>query len=554
MTLTPAEAGTSNFGPLVETNFGGQTQSVTLSVDNSIAAGTSADLNLTVEGDLDSAGLETIDVLVDGVNVTVVDGGTQCGFFTRTISIPAATLAPLIADGQITISFASSIDVNFACPGTGVFAGSGPFFFAVQGSLTYQAGGNKTVGVIAQYMRQRTNLLLSNEPDGSRQVDRLNEIGGAGDQSGPGFASSPSPGIAADFGAPWRAGNVTRMPLGHRERMLASGREQSPFPSSFARDVNGDITGVVPRVTGNGDDPMRFDFAASLSRVQRRNAEAEAKKLDRMGLDAGALPSTHPRFTPVDVWIQGKYARFLEKSAGDADGHFAVVSIGTDYVVNRSLLIGALLQLDSMRQSSTQTPSEISGVGWMAGPYATLRLTEHLFWQGRAAWGQSSNDVSPLATYTDTFDTTRWLVSTTVTGQWYRGPWTFRPSVSVAYMDDTAERYIDALGVATPSVKSRLGQAKAGPEILYRYQFSPDLTVEPRARLELIWNFADDTMAVGLGQIDGQITGVRGRAEIGVQMVTPDGIGFDLSAGYDGIGGSDEDAIIATATLRVPLH
>jgi hypothetical protein len=53
---------------------------------------------------------------------------------------------------------------------------------------------------------------------------------------------------------------------------------------------------------------------------------------------------------------------------------------------------------------------------WMAGPYATVRLSENLFWQVRGAWGQSSNTVSPFLTYTDSFDITRWLVSSTLTG------------------------------------------------------------------------------------------------------------------------------------------
>ena len=40
----------------------------------------------------------------------------------------------------------------------------------------------------------------------------------------------------------------------------------------------------------------------------------------------------------------------------------------------------------------------------MAGPYATIRLTEQMFLQARAAWGRSSNEVSPFLTYTDSFD------------------------------------------------------------------------------------------------------------------------------------------------------
>jgi len=37
----------------------------------------------------------------------------------------------------------------------------------------------------------------------------------------------------------------------------------------------------------------------------------------------------------------------------------------------------------------------------------------------------------------------------------------------------------DTFGVVIPEVKTRLGQAKAGPEVAYRYQLSPDLVLEP---------------------------------------------------------------------------
>ena len=42
--------------------------------------------------------------------------------------------------------------------------------------------------------------------------------------------------------------------------------------------------------------------------------------------------------------------------------------------------------------------------------HATVRVTDHLYWQGRAAWGRSSNEVSPFLTYTDKFDSERWQI------------------------------------------------------------------------------------------------------------------------------------------------
>ncbi len=314
------------------------------------------------------------------------------------------------------------------------------------------------------------------------------------------------------------------------------------------------------RLQGNTDGAMRFGFSTSLRDVARYAVEREARETDdgTFGLAARRGPAGAPRFNPFDLWIEGKYNSFRDsRSNNDLDGHFGLLSVGADYVLNPSLLVGTVVQFDSMRQRSALQSSDVRGEGWMLGPYATIRLTEHMFWQARAAWGRSSNEVSPFLTYTDKFETDRWLVSSTLTGRWSFGPWVLKPSASVAYMEDVARSYTDTFGAVIPDVKTRLGQAKAGPEVGYRYQVSPDLILEPRAGLQVIWNFAGDTTASGFGQINGENVGpvgVRGRAEVGLRASTPAGIGLDLSGSYDGIGSRGYDAVTGKATIRVPFN
>jgi outer membrane autotransporter protein len=183
-----------------------------------------------------------------------------------------------------------------------------------------------------------------------------------------------------------------------------------------------------------------------------------------------------------------------------------------------------------------------------------------VFWQARGAWGQSSNKVSPFQTYTDSFTSERWLASSTLTGRWALGPWLLKPSASVAYIEDVAASYTDTFGIVIPEVGARLGQAKAGPEISYRYQFSPNLVIEPHAEVQVLWNFAGDTSATGLGVISGVNAGplgVRGRVEIGQRATTASGFALDLSGSYDGIGSSESggyDAYTAKAQMHVPLN
>ncbi len=309
---------------------------------------------------------------------------------------------------------------------------------------------------------------------------------------------------------------------------------------------------------------MNFSFATSLSQMMRYSAEAAQKKArdaqlsDRMALGAGIQPFMHSSFSPFDIWLEGKYSSFRNPHANDdLDGHIGLVSVGADYVLSRSLLVGTMVQFDSMTQRSNLQATEASGFGWMAGPYATVRVSENVFWQGRAAWGQSNNKVSPFQTYTDAFDTNRWLVSSRLTGRWAIGPWTVEPSMSVAYIEDVSKSYADTFGVLIPTVKSQLGQAKAGPQVGYRYQLSPDITLEPVAGLQVIWNFAGGFTSDVLGEINGENAGpagARGRANLGLRAIKYNGMQLDLSGSYDGIGIKDYDAFIGRATVEVPLN
>ena len=320
------------------------------------------------------------------------------------------------------------------------------------------------------------------------------------------------------------------------DRLVEAGTDDPT--SSGARPV---------RVTGTSSGPMRFALATSLSQML----------INVRAVQGGSVLAAPPKVAPFDVWIDGMYGSFQDhRSSSDIDGHFGIVSVGADYVINRALLVGGMVQFDSMRQSSSQQTSDVRGHGWMAGPYATVRLVDNVFLQARAALGGSRNDVSPFQSYSDGVETDRRLISLALTGRWLVGAWVLRPSATLAYIEDVAASYTDTFNVVVPQVKSRLGQARVGPEVGYRRQFGPDVVVEPRAGLLLISNFAGDTIAAGFGQIIGGNGGrarTRGRAEFGVRVSTLKGFGIDLSGSYDGIGANDYPAVTGRAMVHVSL-
>jgi outer membrane autotransporter protein len=219
--------------------------------------------------------------------------------------------------------------------------------------------------------------------------------------------------------------------------------------------------------------------------------------------------------------------------------------------VNSQLLVGLLLQHDSLQQTSKVQSTDIKGKGWMAGPYATVRLGEHVFWQSRFAMGRSTIDVSPDMTYTNTFDTNRWLAATSVTGSWSIADWRIEPTVSVSHIEDKSDAFVDHYGITVPAVTQKMTEASAGPDLVYVFRNKDGSTLEPRFGTKLVWS--DSTTSGSTPTLPGTPDGFRGRLELGVRASMP-GYAITAEGSYDGLGHTDWRSIGAMVGIRVPLQ
>ncbi len=518
---------------------------------------------------------QTFTILQAAVTVSLASTSAS-GFVGQAITL-TATVAPSAAPGTVTffdgatpvcaaVALAGGVATcatSFATGGTHAitarYDGSANYAVATSSTVTITITDQttKTAQVIGKFLSQRNNQILSNGPDEGRQIDRLN--GGSGSGGAPGFTS----GFGRDnsMGGGARASGGLSL-LGRSDESAAWPFPASPF-DQFARNdfestQGGGRVNVGPmQFSGSAEGTSRFGFGTSLAALMRQAEAAEQEKsagLDFADRDRVKVPRAA---LPFDFWIDGKYGSFRDTRGTSAqDGHFGIVSVGADYVFGRNLLVGTMVQFDSMQQKSLQDQSDIKGTGFLVGPYGTLRLSDNVFLQGRAAWGRTKNDVSPFMTYTDRFESERWLLSATISGRWHHGGWTLRPAASIAYMEDKAESYTDTFGVTIPVVTAKLGQAKAGPALSYRHVLADGTVLEPFGKVELIWNFENEATIAGVGVLNGEDAGpdgVRGRVEIGLKTMLPSGISLDLTGGLDGIGATGYSAYTGTARVRLPF-
>ncbi|MEX4009270.1 Ig-like domain repeat protein [Neoaquamicrobium sediminum] len=244
-----------------------------------------------------------------------------------------------------------------------------------------------------------------------------------------------------------------------------------------------------------------------------------------------------------DIWFEGTYGRF---DGDSADGKFAVASVGADYLVNRNLLVGAFFQVDHLSQSPLADGSFVRGTGWLAGPYVTARLSEHLFLDVVGAAGTSQNTINPLGTFTDDFDARRWLASAQLSGQWTHGAWTFAPRAGLSWFGERTKAYVDSLGVTVPSVDYSVGQFAFGPGVSYRHLTESGYVIEPKLRLEGVAEFRNEASG-------GRSEDFHARIQAGTDIRTPGGASLGLTFTYSGIGG-DTRSYSGKIGVSVPLN
>lgn len=230
----------------------------------------------------------------------------------------------------------------------------------------------------------------------------------------------------------------------------------------------------------------------------------------------------------VDVWVEGTYANV---DVGAKDGNFGIVYGGVDYMASENLLVGAMVQYDSLElDGGASQAGDALGQGFMVGPYATAKIKDGLYVDGRVAFGSSSNKVNPLGTFRDKFDGSRVLLSGSVTGEFKpQDGVTISPTVSLRHYGEKQKAYVDSLGVTVNESRTEMTEFSFAPRLERFVPLQSGWTVNPYAQVEGIYSFGDD-----VGEVLG--SDVRARIEGGAMWSSPSGVRAGISAFADGLG------------------
>jgi len=293
----------------------------------------------------------------------------------------------------------------------------------------------------------------------------------------------------------------------------------------------------MDRLSGTGSQPSGIQVAG-LQLVDGRHAPVSLSMTDAATSLAVSLSGltgdqANTGKGSFDVWGELTLAEF--DSAG-RNGDFSLFYIGADYLISDRILVGVLAQLDVFDAGSQQNVGAASGEGFMVGPYATARLTDTLYADVRVAWGEADNEVNPLGTYVDAFDTSRILFSGSLTGDYdLSDTLTLRPTVEYRSFNETQQAYTDSFGVLIPESELNLNELSFAPMLQTSHRQADGDVWTAFIEAEGIYNFGDTVVGV----FDEEF---RMRLEGGVSWTSDAGLNVNVNAFIDGFGAEDFEA------------
>ena len=424
--------------------------------------------------------------------------------------------------------------------------------------------------VTRAFIYRRVDNLLTHGPDRARMLRRLEGQTEQGFSQG--FSNDPSAGpsrFASRGMETMRLGQLGT--LGQQPALAEFGALQAPLGQGdywelYGQPADTGQSGAMNMLGASTNFVNRFKFSTSLAELSASAQAMEEKRTQQKLQDGGFGFQGHPyarapnTMRPgLDLWMEGHLSVYEDSTGGlTRDGRFGIVYLGADYPLSTRVLFGVLAQFDWTKEKikDPALAGHIGGDGWMAGPYIGVKLGPNLLFDARIAWGTSHNDVTltdaAAGTRTGNFDTTRWLSTATLTGNYNHGAWRLSPQAGLAYGNEQHDAFTNSLGQAVSGNNISIGRFTLGSEVGYRILLHDGSLLEPHIGVTGIWNFHSDDLV-----IDGVlVTPNRTRAKLegGVILRSPGGPSVRAAVAYDGIGDSDLSAFTGKVWLNLPFN
>ncbi len=262
-----------------------------------------------------------------------------------------------------------------------------------------------------------------------------------------------------------------------------------------------------------GAGGVTFNFAGEPVRDRANKAFAALGYADER---ANAL--TAPTFDKHwNAWASVRGTGWNGHSAAaGVDGLQVNLTGGVGYKLTPDLLVGAVAGYEHFDYDATSLSGTLKGNGGSVGGYLGWRFGTGLRFDAAAVWSGLAYDAT-AGTATGSFNGSRWLVSSGLTGSHKWGGFIFEPSGHLYALWESQDAWTDSLTIVHPTNSFSTGRGSLGTKIAYPWMSSDGTRVTPYVGAYGDYRFSSNSSVVSVEDgWSGRVTG---------------GVGFSLRAG-----------------------
>jgi len=285
------------------------------------------------------------------------------------------------------------------------------------------------------------------------------------------------------------------------------------------------------------------------SAVARRADEAFA------ALGYAGVTKAPPRVAPIFVpqwstWVDVRGSGFEQSDSSVLKGMQINATAGITYKFRPNVVAGLFGGYENFNYDFASLTGKLKGDGGTVGTYAGWQITPTLRWKGMVGWTGLGYDAS-AGTAAGSFDGSRWLFSTGLTGSYNYMMLVLEPSADVFAIWERQTGYTDTLGALHDARSFNTGRVSLGGRALAPYIWSA-YGVTPYVGFYGDWRFMSDSALPAAVPFAGIGEGWSGRVTGGLSMPVWGRGSLTFGGEYGGLG-ANYKTWTGNARLTVPF-
>jgi hypothetical protein len=276
----------------------------------------------------------------------------------------------------------------------------------------------------------------------------------------------------------------------------------------------------------------KSNFAADQPSALRSRADEAFAALAYASINKAPARGAHVFEPQWSTWVDVRGSGFEQSDSSVLKGTQINATAGLSYKITPNVVLGLFGGYENFDYEFASLSGKLKGDGGTVGTYAGWQITPTLRWKGMVGWTGLGYDAT-AGTAAGSFDGSRWLVSTGLSGNYRIAAYILEPSADVFAVWERQTAYTDTLGALHDARSFSTGRVSVGGKVIAPQWVAG---VAPYLGLYGDWRFTSNDAQPAAVPFAGIGYGWSARVTGGVNMRVFTVGSLSLGGEYGGIG------------------